>query len=246
MKLFYMAGIIYMLLGNIIGAQIPETAGVKIIEWNGQNSLLLSISGKNVWVDPFNVPAQTNLKADIIFITHDHPDHLDKRSLELVSDPNKTTLYTPSSVVESAAEIFKGKIIPLNVGAAMGIGDVSVRAIPAYNSSAEKQDKHPKAKGWIGLLFSKGNRSLYITGDLDRIPELKKIKTDIIFLPLGQTYTFDSVADAAEAVKDTGAKTAVPVHFGMFEGSEDDIKTFELLLKNAGVSVQVLPKKGEQ
>ena len=245
MRYFHVLGAIYMLLSHLLWADVPEMAGVKIVQWNGQNSFLLHIAGKNVWVDPFNVPAQTAVKADIVFITHAHDDHLDKRSLDIVSDPSKTTVYTPDSVIDSVRAVFQGKIVPLNVGASVGIGNVSVQAAPAYNAG-KKQDKHPKAKNWIGLLFSKGKESLYITGDLDRIPELKKIKADVILLPLGQTYTFDSVEDAAQAVKDVGAKIAVPVHFGMYEGTQEDVKTFEGLMKNMGVTVQVLPRKGEQ
>lgn len=244
MRHFYILGTMYMLLSHFLWAKVPEIAGVKIVQWNGQNSLLLHIADKNVWVDPYNVPSQTEVKADIVFITHDHSDHLDKRSMDIVSDPDKTTVYTPDSVIDSVRAIFQGKIVPLNVGALVGISDVSVQAVPAYNAG-KKQDKHPKARSWIGLLFSKGKESLYITGDLDRIPDLKKIKADIILLPLGQTYTFDSVEDAVQAVKDVGAKIAVPVHFGMYEGTQEDVKTFEGLMKNMGVTVQVLPRKGE-
>lgn len=243
---YFLLGVICMLLPSFLSAQLPETAGVKINQWNGQNSMLLEIAGKSVWVDPFNVPAKTKKKVDIIVITHEHPDHLDKRSLDIVGDPDKTILYTPTSVVAAARKNFSGKIIPFDIGTSLSIGDVSLRATPAYNINEKRKDIHPKAKGWIGLLFTKGKESLYVTSDLDRIPELKKIKAKVILLPLGQTYTFDSVQEAALAVKDVGAEIAVPVHFGMFEGTNEDAKTFEKLLKDMGVKMVLLSKKGEQ
>ncbi len=60
---------------------------------------------------------------------------------------------------------------------------------------------------------------------------MSDIEADIICLPLGQKFTFDSLNDAVEAVKITKAKIAVPVHYGLFEGTEEDFATFVTLCK---------------
>lgn len=236
-------GVFFMGLLATMEVSSLGTAGVKILEWNGQNSLFLSIEGKQVWVDPFNLPANEKHAVDIVFITHDHPDHLDEADLNKVVDAKKTTVYTPTSCVDAVKKVFAGKVVPYNVGSTMGIGSVSVTAVPAYH--LVKTDMHPKEKGWIGLLFSKGGSTLYITGDTERIPEMRKIKADVIILPLGQTYTFNSVQEAADVVKNVGAKIAIPVHYGMYEGTEADVKTLESLLTPAGIKVQKLEKKGQ-
>ncbi|HET7839117.1 MAG TPA: hypothetical protein VFL04_05115, partial [Rectinemataceae bacterium] len=54
---------------------------------------------------------------------------------------------------------------------------------------------------------------------------------DIALVPLGQTYTMGSVEEAAGAVIDSGAKLAIPIHYGMYEGSAADAAKFASLLE---------------
>lgn len=238
----YILGVLCMSSLSTMSVYSQGAAGVKILEWNGQNSLHLHVGDKDVWVDPFNIPEGVKHQVDVVFITHDHPDHLDAESLNKVVDVNKTTIYTPSTCLESVRAVFGGKIVPFNVGNTIGLGNVTVKAVPAY--TIVKSENHPKIKGWLGLLFTKDQSTLYITGDTERIPEMKKIKADIIVLPLGQTYTFTSVEQAAQAVKDVGAKQAIPVHYGMYEGTEADVRTLESLLAPSGIRVEKLKKIG--
>lgn len=55
---------------------------------------------------------------------------------------------------------------------------------------------------------------------------MKDIVCDIALLPLGQTYTMNSVEDAAEAAIDVKAKIAIPFHYGLYEGTEEDSVKF--------------------
>ena len=67
---------------------------------------------------------------------------------------------------------------------------------------------------------------------------MKSISCDVAFLPLGQTYTMGSVAEAAGAALDVKATFAVPIHYGMYEGTEADAGEFARLLQG---KVQVVP-----
>jgi L-ascorbate metabolism protein UlaG (beta-lactamase superfamily) len=69
---------------------------------------------------------------------------------------------------------------------------------------------------------------------------MASISCDVAFLPLGQTYTMGSVVEAADAALDVKAKIAVPVHFGMYEGTEADVTLFARLLRGK-VEVVRLP-----
>ncbi|HNV53360.1 MAG TPA: MBL fold metallo-hydrolase, partial [Tenuifilaceae bacterium] len=92
----------------------------------------------------------------------------------------------------------------------------------------------------VGYLLNLCNVWLYHTGDTELIPEMKNIKCDIIMLPLGQTYTMNSVEDAVQAVLDTSASVAIPVHYGIYEGSDDDALKFKEMLKDKA-EVIILP-----
>jgi L-ascorbate metabolism protein UlaG (beta-lactamase superfamily) len=71
-----------------------------------------------------------------------------------------------------------------------------VEVTPAYN--IVKTQCHAKEKKWVGYLFKSRAISVYYTSDTEYIPEMDKINTDIILLPLGQTYTMESVEEAVK------------------------------------------------
>jgi L-ascorbate metabolism protein UlaG (beta-lactamase superfamily) len=71
---------------------------------------------------------------------------------------------------------------------------------------------------------------------------MKDIRCDVAMIPLGQTYTMNSVQEAAEAALDVKAKVAIPIHYGMYEGSAQDAREFQNLLKD---KIKVLIKEKE-
>jgi L-ascorbate metabolism protein UlaG (beta-lactamase superfamily) len=189
----------------------------RIVRWYGQSGLRIELGGKIVWIDP--VGALVAEKADVILITHDHHDHYSPADIKRLSGPSTVALVG-----------FDGSgYARIRPGDKKAFGDLSVEAVPAYN--IKKSNFHPKSKSYCGFLLTAGGLRLYDAGDTERIPEMASIACDVVFLPLGQTYTMGSVAEAAEAALDVKAKIAVPVHFGMYEGSEADAKEFARILK---------------
>ena len=51
-----------------------------------------------------------------------------------------------------------------------------------------------------------------------------------------------SVQDAATAVEDCKAEIAIPIHYGMYEGTDSDIVTLNEILTPKNVEVVVLAK----
>ena len=94
-----------------------------------------------------------------------------------------------------------------------------IHAVPAYNITRQY---HKKSSNYLGYVIDFDGISLYHTGDTERIPEMKEIRCDIIMVPLGQTYTMNSVEEAVEVVLDTKARVAIPIHWGLYEGSGED------------------------
>ncbi len=103
---------------------------------------------------------------------------------------------------------------------------------------------HPKHNGWVGYVVTVGGRRIYHAGDTERIPEMKTFSCDIALLPLGQTYTMESVEDAAAAARDVKASMAIPIHFGMYEGTQADAEKFRDLLEGE-IDVRFLPQADE-
>ena len=63
-----------------------------------------------------------------------------------------------------------------------------------------------------------------LTGDSDVTDELKKVKCDVIFVPVGGTYTITD-SEASKLVNEIKPKYAVPVHYGEV-GSDKNASNF--------------------
>lgn len=203
------------------------------IQWFGQASVKVQYSGKTIYIDPFSLKA--NDEADAIFITHPHFDHYSEEDIKKILTPN-TTVFCPTELVESLEKLGVKSVHGVKPGFESEWKGIPIKAVSAYNIL--KTDKHPKEKEWVGFILTLGHASIYHTGDTERIPEMKNISCDIILLPLGQTYTMNTVEDAANAILDTNASVAIPIHFGMYEGSAQDAEYLKKLL-NGKVEVLI-------
>ena len=110
----------------------------------------------------------------------------------------------------------------------------SIEVVPAYNID---KPFHPKANNWVGYIVEVAGRKLYHAGDTDRIPEMKTMRTDVAFLPIGGTYTMTAEEAAAAVNEDIKPKVAVPIHYGAVVGSDSDAQRFRELCTVSEVQV---------
>jgi L-ascorbate metabolism protein UlaG (beta-lactamase superfamily) len=240
MKIIFASLLPLLFLASSVIAREPlerdtiETAdGILEIFFIGHGSLVFQFRGKIIHVDPYGQVADyTKLpKADLILVTHDHPDHLDLKALNAVrTDKTIIVLNKPSAgrVKESIA-MQNG-----DVRDALGI---KIEAVPAYNIVNKRPDGrpfHPKGEG-NGYILTFGDKRVYVAGDTENIPEMKRLMgIDIAFLPMNLPYTMtpEMVADAARAFK---PKVLYPYHYG-----DTDVSRLTALLKHEkGIEVRV-------
>lgn len=179
---------------------------------------------KVLYVDPFRIDG-TPHDADIIFCTHDHSDHLSPRDIEKVMKA-ETILVTPQKKARKFKKfVKKGRlhdvigVEPINEYEAYGI---KFKTVPAYN--LEKRF-HKRKKNWVGYILNLDGSGYYFAGDTDYIPEMDEIKADVVFLPVGGTYTMNA-QEAAQAANSIKPKIAIPIHFGSIIGSQKDAEAF--------------------
>lgn len=188
------------------------------VTWHGQAAVSLRLAGKIIVIDPYMMRPGAAL-ADMVLVTHKHDDHYSPADILAVSKADTVKL----------ASFDAPGFRRLRPGESVRVGAVSVTAVPAYNH--KKTRFHPKSEGWAGYLVEGDGLRFYHSGDTERIPEMKSIRADVMFVPLGQTYTMDSVEEAVDAVGDVGPSLAIPIHFGMYEGTMADAQRFKALLK---------------
>lgn len=188
----------------------------------------ICLDGK-IFFDPFGIGKELPRKAEIVFITHPHYDHLSLEDIAKVADENTVFVCTAD-----AAEILRGagreNIRIVRAGEKFEVRGVKGFAFPAYNIG---KPFHPKANGWVGYLAEYGGERVAVTGDCDATDDLAAIKCDVLFLPVGGKYTMNAEEAAAAALK-IAPKLAVPMHYGSVAGTKEDGKRFMKAL-NGGV-----------
>ena len=212
---------------------VETSAGNLEITFIGHGSLMFTFDGKIIHVDPFSrVSDYASLpKADVVFITHQHRDHLDAEALKTLGKKETVVVLT-----EKCAEQFEGGIIMKN-GDVQTIEGIKVEAIPAYNLVHKRDDGqffHPKGEG-NGYVLTFGDKRVYIAGDTENTPEMKALKDiDYAFLPMNLPYTMtpEMVADAVNAFK---PKVLYPYHYG----ETDTSKLVVLLEDNKDVEIRI-------
>lgn len=197
-------------------------------------SLSINIDDKWIYVDPVTdkVPPVTDYttmpKADYILITHEHGDHLDAKAIEQLTKEGTTLIVNPRS-----SEILGGKGEVMRNGDNKEISTWKVDAVPAYNTSADKQKFYPKGRDNGYVLTIEGLR-IYIAGDTEPIPEMQNIKDiDVAFLPCNLPFTM-TPEQLAEAAKTIRPKVLFPYHYG-----KTDIQQVVKLLEGSGIDVRI-------
>lgn len=197
-------------------------------------SIRIEYDGKEIEIDPVSklgdkvIDYTAMPKADYIFVTHEHHDHLDNDAIrQLTSD--KTQLITNQRCNEM-----------LGYGQVMANGDMlqlednfTVEAVPAYNTTEGHLQFHPKGRD-NGFILTIDGLKIYIAGDTEDILEMANIKDiDVAFFPCNQPYTMtvEQLVNAARIVK---PKVLFPYHYG-----QTDVTGIPAQLENDGIEVRI-------
>jgi L-ascorbate metabolism protein UlaG (beta-lactamase superfamily) len=216
---------------------IKTSGGDLNITFIGHGTLMFEYGGKVLHVDPYGKLTDYGKmpKADLILITHEHPDHLDTDAISKIKTDKTKFIST-----ETVANKYPGMSVMKN-GDVMDVEGVKIEAVPAYNLVHMRdtgQPFHPKGVG-NGYVLTFGDKRVYVAGDSENTPEMKALKNiDIAFLPMNLPYTMtpEMVADAAKAFK---PKILYPYHTG-----ETDLnKLTELITGVDNVEVRVRKMK---
>lgn len=198
------------------------------------SSMRIEYDGIEIEIDPVSRLGEKTIdyaampKADYVFITHEHFDHLDTTAIKLLTN-NNTQLITNQSCADM-----------LGYGTVMANGDIlqladdfTVEAVPAYNTSEGHQNFHPKGRD-NGFVLTLDGLRIYIAADTEDIPEMADLKDiDIAFLPCNQPYTMtvEQLINAARMVK---PKVLFPYHYG-----QTDVSAIPSQLEADGIEVRI-------
>lgn len=185
-----------------------------------------SIRIGNIYVDPLNIKEKSR-NAKIIFITHSHYDHLSIEDIKKIVMED-TVFVCTKDVKEELMKSFHNEIVEVVANHAYRIGNVSFNTVPSYNINKKF---HPRNNNWVGYVIEVNNIKYAILGDSDLTSEVKSIKCDVLFVPIGGTYTMNAI-EASELANIIKPKLVIPVHYNGIVGSKEDEKEFIERLNN--------------
>ncbi|MGA2911796.1 MAG: MBL fold metallo-hydrolase [Candidatus Levyibacteriota bacterium] len=197
------------------------------LTWFGHASFSFIDRGGNriYYVDPFDLKLTEFAKADLVFITHAHPDHFSPNDLAkivkedtvIIAPPDILAQIDRDAELKLAVEPNKSYEVKSARHASQGDagGGFKFQTVPAYNNHPDKLNFHPQDKHWVGYIFALNGQKIYHAGDTDFIDEMKNLQAlhlDVAMLPIGGHYTMD-VEEAARAANAIAAKITIPIHY---------------------------------
>ncbi len=195
-------------------------------------------------VDPFldGNPAAAvrpeDVKADYVFVTHGHGDHLG--DAVSIAKRNNAVICTTVDLGDSALADCGAKVETGNMGGSLRYPFGRVKFFQAIHGSG--------APGTLscGFIFDIGGKRIYHAGDTALMMDmqlLKDEKLDAALLPIGDVYTMDP-HDALRAAEMICAGLTVPMHYNTFPHICQDADAFVKSLGEKGLKGAVL-KPGE-
>ena len=197
-------------------------------------SMQINYNGVEIQVDPVGMWLKpetdyaTFPKANIILITHEHKDHFDREAIHALRTP-ATTIYVNQAVYGH----FKNGLVMQNGDVKHYADDITVEAVPAYNTTPGREEFHPKGRD-NGYVLTLDGLRIYIAGDTEDIPEMANLKDiDIAFLPCNQPYTMtpEQLVNAAKIIK---PKVLFPYHY-----NTTPVHKISMQLAGSGIDVRI-------
>jgi L-ascorbate metabolism protein UlaG (beta-lactamase superfamily) len=223
--------------------------GTAALSWFGQASFAARGGGITVLFDPFLSPYSGRLHdspltpeeaagVDVVLCSHEHVDHLDVPSLGAIANASPGAVFVvPSPIVDMVTEagVAGDRVVGLQPGDPIDVGDLTVRAVPACHG-VTMEDAYgfgdTLSDGlirFVGFVVDLGGVRIYHAGDTIHFDGMEDILTglgiDVALLPIngrdaeregrGIVGNMDH-REAAWLASRIGAGVLVPMHYDLF------------------------------
>ena len=232
MKYIAVIGALLITSSVVIAAVVlTPTDGIKVTLLNNAG-VMIEADGTRVYIDPFDLPdTYSNYPADAILITHEHGDHYDPVSINLI-ETAETELYFPAIMSVEAATYDANPVVPEDT---FEINNFNVTCFYMYTMPGSLDSSHPQLNNYTSYIIDIDGFTIFHAGDSWNIVEYQQLtgEIDLVLLPLGpgcQTMTDYDVVRVIETIE---PNYFIPIHF-TDEGKESFIDLFKDDVEDCG------------
>lgn len=238
----------------------PDPAKIQIT-WIGQSTFLIQVEGLNILTDPLfskraspvgfagprrlappGVPFADLPRIDIVLVSHDHFDHLDRAAVRALG--NGPRYFVPLGLGRWLAAAGIHRFSELDWGQTSSVGPLTIHAVPAQHFSGRTLGGFNR-RLWAGWVVETTRGRLYFAGDTGYGGHFREIAARfsplrIAFLPIGsyrprrimETVHMDP-PEAVRAFRELGAEVGVAMHWGTLGLTDEPPAEPPLYLKKA-------------
>ncbi len=245
--------------------------------WLGHSSFLLQMGKVNVLVDPvlskrcspvsfagpsrfseLPLTAEELPRIDVLFLSHDHYDHLDYRTVRAIGE-RVGTLVVPLGMdsILTGWGIDKEKIRTLDHWESTEIAGVTFTLTPSQHFSGRNPLRRNRTL-WGGVYLDNGSIRVYYTGDGGYSGVFREVRERLGTprLMISECGQYDPAwakmhmfpEETVKAGADTGAERLIPVHWGAFcicnHAWDDPIRRVTAAAEAAGLPLST-PRIGQ-
>ena len=246
---------------------------IPTLTWIGHSTLLIQYNGVNILTDPHftqraspvsfagpkrDTPPGLSIDdlpiIDLILISHNHYDHLDKLTIKTITknQPDKPPkIFVPLKLKQWFLNLGITNITELDWQESIKFGEWQVHAVPVQHWSARTPFDRNKTL-WAGWVLETEGFRFFFAGDTGYSKDFKNLSKifgqfDLAAIPIGayepRWFHKKAHVNPEEAVmihQDINARYSVGIHWGTFimtdEPVEEPPKRLLVALEKAGIS----------
>jgi L-ascorbate metabolism protein UlaG (beta-lactamase superfamily) len=226
-----------------------QSAAVTFI---GHATFLLQIGGLSIITDPVfarraspigfagpkrvrapGQPLEALPSIDLVLVSHNHYDHLDKETLRTLQERDAPRIMTGLGNGALLAGLGFRPVSELDWWQSDEMGGVRVTYVPAQHFSARGLTDRNRTL-WGGFVIEGSGKTIYFAADTGFSPHFQEVaarfpKIDLALLPIGayeprwfMRTMHMNPADAVEAHRILNPRLSIGMHFGTFSGLTDE------------------------